>query len=396
MPHKNRIMIVAGEASGDAHGERLVRALREAAPDSEFEFFGAAGHAMRDAGVEAVVRADHLAVVGIPEIARAIRTFLKAFRDLKKAAADRKPDAVVLIDFPDFNLKLAKSLKRSGLRVIYYISPQLWAWRKYRKRIIRDHVDLLLTVLPFEKDWYARHGIENVEYVGNPLAREVRPQVSREEFRQKHGFHQGAPLIALLPGSRHKELSRILPPMLETAATMSKAEPELQFAIALASTRNENEVSTAIRQAEEKGLRLPAVLRLVKGETYDALNAADAAAVTSGTATLETGIIGTPMTIVYKTSAFNYKLLRPFINVDHFGLINLIAGKRVAAELIQDDFTPDALTAELRRLIEPEMNARVRSDLREAVEKLGEGGASKRAAAAILTLLVQNTSNASS
>jgi lipid-A-disaccharide synthase len=381
-----KIMIVAGEASGDAHGARLVRALRDAAPGREFEFFGAAGQAMREAGVEAVVPADGLAVVGIPEIARAMRTFLKAFRDLKRAASERKPDAVVLIDFPDFNLKLAKSFKRSRLRVIYYISPQLWAWRKYRKSVIRDHVDLLLAVLPFEKEWYARHGIDNVEYVGNPLAREVRPSVSREEFRRKHDFHSTASLIALLPGSRHKELSRILPPMLETASEMFKDDRTLQFVVALASTRNENEVKTGIQKTEEQGLPLPD-LRIVSGETYDALNAADAAAVTSGTATLEAGIIGTPMAIVYKTSAFNYKLLRPLINVDHFGLINLIAGKRVAAELIQDDFTPETLAAELQQILEPAANARIRRDLHEAAEKLGEGGASKRAAQAILRLL---------
>lgn len=380
-------MIVAGEASGDAHGARLVQALRDAAPGREFEFFGAAGHAMREGGVEAVVPADDLSVVGIPEIARAIGKFLQAFRLLKRAAIVRQPEAVILIDFPDFNLKLAKSLKRNGLRVIYYISPQLWAWREYRKRIIRDNVDLLLTVLPFEKEWYARHGIGNVEYVGNPLANEVRALVSRQEFRAKNGFDQEAPLVALLPGSRHKELSRILPPMLEAAAVMAEADTRAQFVIALASTRNENEVAETVRRAESSGLRLPTVLRIVKGETYDALNASDVAAVTSGTATLETGIIGTPMAIVYKTSRLNFKLLRPLISVDHFGLINLIAEKRVAAELIQEEFTPRSLAAELVRLLEPETNAQVRADLREASEKLGEGGASKRAAEAVLKLL---------
>jgi lipid-A-disaccharide synthase len=387
MSDKLKIMIVAGEASGDAHGARLVRALREADPGGEFEFFGAAGHSMREAGVEAVVPADDLAVVGIPEIARALGKFLTAYRNLKRAAIDRRPDAIVLIDFPDFNLKLAKSLKRSRLRVIYYISPQLWAWRKYRKRIIRDKVDLLLTVLPFEKEWYSRHGIENVEYVGNPLANEVRASISREEFRHKHGLDQQGQLVALLPGSRHKELSRILPLMIETAAAMAEADTHPQFVIALASTRSEREVAEIISRLEKQGVRLPSDLRIVKGETYDALNAADAAAVTSGTATLEAGLIGTPMAVVYKTSAFNYKLLRPLISVDHFGLINLIAGKRVAAELIQGDFTPMSLAGELRRLIEPETNARVRDELREAAEKLGEGGASKRAAEAVLRIL---------
>jgi Lipid A disaccharide synthetase len=166
-------MIVAGEASGDMHAAKLVSALREAAPDIAFTFFGATGPHLRDAGVETVVRADDLSIVGLLEIARALPTFLGAFQRLKAAAAVRHADAVILVDFPDFNLKLAKSLKKKGLKVFYYISPQLWAWRKYRIRTIRKYVDLLITILPFEKDWYAGHGVTHVEYVGSPLAREV-------------------------------------------------------------------------------------------------------------------------------------------------------------------------------------------------------------------------------
>ncbi len=386
MQDKYKIMLVAGEASGDAHGARLVSALRALAGDN-FEFFGCAGPEMRSVGVEPVVRADDLAIIGIPEIARSIGKFLKAFRRLGRAATSRKPDAVVLIDFPEFNLRLAKSLKRNGIRVIYYISPQLWAWRKYRRWTIRDSVDLLLTVLPFEKEWYAKYGIANVEYVGNPLANEVRPSVSKEDFRRAHGLTTAAPLIALLPGSRHKELAKILPIMLDAALELLRADPELQFAVCLASTRNEAEVETAFEKLGERGSPLAARLRVIKGETYDALNASDAAAVTSGTATLEAGIIGTPMAIVYKASGFNYKLLRPLIKVEHFGLINLIAGERIATELIQDDLTSNILAGELVRLLEPETNAMVRRQLKNAVKKLGDGGASKRAAEAVLRLI---------
>ncbi len=380
-------MMVAGEASGDALGAKLVRALREAAPDRDLEFFGSAGHAMRDAGVEPVVNADGLAIMGIPEIARAMRMFLKAFSELKREARRRRPDVAVLIDFPDFNLKLAKSLKRCGIRVVYYISPQLWAWRGYRRKTIRDHVDLLLTILPFEKEWYARHGIGNVEFVGNPHANEVRPTASREEFRAKHSIDANAGLIALLPGSRHKELARILPVLLETSGKMSEQDKSLHFVIPLAATRSEDEVKTAMRDAKGRGLTISDKIAIVKGETFNALNASDAAAVASGTATLETGMIGTPMAIVYRSSAFNYKLIRPLIQVDHFGLINLIAGKRIAAELIQDALDADSLSKELLRLLEPETNAEVRRELAEATKKLGEGGASKRAAAAIIRLV---------
>lgn len=396
MTNKLNIMISAGEASGDLHAAKLVRAFSEAAPEIEISFFGAAGELMREAGVESIVDSDHFSVVGLPEIGKALPMFLRAFRDLKRAAVERKADAVILVDLPDFNLKLAKSLKKQGLKVIYYISPQLWAWRSYRLKTIRKYVDLLITILPFEKDWYARQGIEHVEYVGSPLAMEVHAQSSKEDFCAKYDLDPSKPIVSLLPGSRHKEIVRILPTMLETASSMSKKDRKIQFLIALASSRTEEEVAAAAAKLEGRNIAMPTTLKVIKDETFDALNASDAAAVTSGTATLETGIIGTPMAIVYKTSALNYKLLRPLISVEHFGLINLIAEKRIAKELIQDDFTPQTLAAEMFRLLEPAENARVREQLKEATDKLGHGGASKRAAEAILKELKADSSIATS
>ena len=376
-------MIVAGEASGDAHAAKLVRAIRALQPETDFEFFGATSHRLREAGVEEIVNADDFSVVGLPEIARALPMFWKDFQKLKRAAAERKPDAVVLVDFPDFNLKLAKALKKQGLKVIYYISPQIWAWRKYRIRTIEKYVDLILTILPFEKEWYERQGIGHVRYVGNPTVREVHADQTKEQFCAKYGLDASKPIIALLAGSRHKEIVRILPVMLETAALMSEKDRDLQFVVALAPTRREAEVDEAKKSVK----KLPAKLLVVKGETFEALNASDAAAVTSGTATLETAIIGTPMAIVYKTSPLNYKLMRPLITVEHFGLINLIAEERLAAELIQDDFTPAVLADELFRLLEPEENRKMRARLKAATERLGHGGASRRAAEFILELI---------
>jgi lipid-A-disaccharide synthase len=386
MPNNYKIMLVAGEASGDAHAAELVSALRRESPETDFEFFGATGAKMREAGVKIVINSDELAIVGLPEIARALPMFWKTFQTLKQAAADRKPDVVILIDFPDFNLKLAKALHKTGLKTIYYISPQLWAWRKYRKKTIEKYVDLLLAILPFEKDWYEKQGISHVEYVGNPLAGEVRATLTREQFREKYKLDYSKPLVALLPGSRHKEIVRILPAMLSTAALMAEKNADLQFVVALASERRLVEVQAMIEQAKTEKTKLPDVLLTICGETRDALNAADAAAVTSGTATLETAIIGTPMAIVYKTSGFNYKTLRPLISVPHFGLINLIAQQRLAVELIQDDFTKENLSAELFRLLEPENNLQVREKLKKVVETLG-GGASERAAQAVLNYL---------
>lgn len=382
-----KIMIVAGEASGDAHAARLCNAIKDEAGDSSVEFFGAAGPKMRAAGVKAVVRSDELAIVGVLEIGRALPMFWNAFTTLKKAAAEQKPDVAVLVDFPDFNLKLAKALKKQGIKVIYYISPQLWAWRGYRIRTIKKYVDLLLTILPFEKDWYSARGVGHVEYVGNPLAGEVHASVSKEGFCEKHDLSSEKPIVALLPGSRHKEISRILPELLATANTMLQKNGDLQFVIALANAKNLAEIDPAKKLSDISDAVFSDSFTIVTDETYDALNASDVAAVTSGTATLETGIIGTPMAIVYKGSAINYALLRPLIDVEHFGLINLIAGERIAKELIQYDLTPKILSAELFRLLEPDENARVRGELAVAKAKLGDGGTSERAAKAIISLL---------
>src|SRR5919205_3697987 len=213
-----RLMVVAGEESGDAHAASLVRGLRERAPQACFEFFGSTGKALREAGVESVVREDDLAITGLVEIARALPRFLSAYRSLKRAALVRRPDAVVLVDWPDFNLALARTLHRHGLRVVYYISPQLWAWRSHRVRQVRRDVDLMLTILPFEREWYEGRGVESVEFVGHPFAGSLAPRVTREEFRANHHLDNDAPRVALLPGSRRKEFERITPLMLDAAA----------------------------------------------------------------------------------------------------------------------------------------------------------------------------------
>lgn len=382
-----KVMIVAGEASGDGHGAKLVREIRKLTPGLDVSFFGAAGPQMRDEGVLPVVMADELSVVGVAEIGGALPMFLRAMRSLKKASIEQRPDVAVLIDFPDFNLKLAKALKKQGVPVVYYISPQLWAWRKYRVNSIRKNVDLMLAILPFEKEWYARNDFANVEYVGSPLAREVHPHRTRAEFCAAHGLDPQKPVISLLPGSRQKEIQRILPVLLESAAEINKCRPEVQFVIALADDRRVEFTEKELLQAGKTAEGLSGKVRIAVNETFDALYASDVAAVTSGTATLETGIIGTPMAIVYKTSAMNYTLLKPLISVEHYGLINLIAGERLAAELIQHEFTARSLSDELLRLLDPATNADMRSKLKAAADKLGAGGASKRAAEVILKLI---------
>jgi lipid-A-disaccharide synthase len=401
---KFRLMIVAGEPSGDAHAASLVASLRESAPQSSFEFFGGTQRLMRAAGVESIVRTDELAITGLIEIASALPRFLRAYRELKRAGVERRPDAVVLVDFPDFNLRLARFFHARGLKVIYYVSPQLWAWRGYRVRSIRRDVDLLLALLPFEPAWYARRGFAHVEFVGHPLASEVRPLDNRAQFCRRHGLDAARPIVALLPGSRRKELERILPSMLEAAPLVARARAGTQFVVTLAPTREEEEAARIIERVVTKDRRsvkdrggadeasgdvraLTDDLRVVSGETRETLSAADAAAVASGTATLEAALTQTPLVVVYRESSLNWHALGSLIRVEHYGLVNLVAGERVAAELMQYDFTPATLARELLTLLDATNNAHARARLRTATAQLGDESASLRAAQAVLRAL---------
>jgi lipid-A-disaccharide synthase len=384
MGNEVKLMIVAGEASGDGHAARLVQALRKGFPDTEFAVFGSAGSAMKEEGVEAIVDAERLAIIGGLEIVRELPMFLRAYGDLKAAAIDRRPDAVILVDFPDFNLRLARSLKKKGLRIIYFISPQVWAWKKYRVRMIRRYVDLMISILPFEKAFYEQEGFDRVEYVGSPVAAEVRPETGRSQFRLKYRIDENAPLVALLSGSRKVELEMILPDMLLAAKLVAERLPEVRFAVPLARARSIEELRQAAASAGLDYAWIEKSFTVVTGETYDAIAASDAAAVASGTATLETAVLGTPLVVVYKASALNYFLLRPLISIDTFGLVNLVAGKRLAVELIQHDLSPSRLADEILKLIEPEANRKMRGELETVKEALSGENASNKAAKLIM------------
>jgi lipid-A-disaccharide synthase len=380
-------MIVAGEPSGDAHAAALVHALRKAEPQVRLEFFGAAGPLLREAGVDAIVSTDDLAILGLLEIGGALPKFWRAYKLLKQAAIERQPDAVILVDWPDFNLKLARALHRRGLKVIYYISPQLWAWRSYRVRSIRRDVDLLLSILPFEAEWYADHGVDQVEFVGHPLAGEVHARYDRREFCRRMRLDPEKPIIALLPGSRRKEVERILPPMLEAAALISDRLPAVQFVIVVAPSRTSDELRDIVRAQRAMPLPLPSCLHIVSGQSREALAAADVATIASGTATLEAALLGTPMVIVYKESMINWHTLGRLITTDHYGLVNLVAGERVAIELMQDDLNGERLANELLSLLDARRNEAMRQRLDDVAHQLGEGGASQRAAERILDAL---------
>ena len=370
-------MIVAGEPSGDAHAAALVKALRER---GEMDFFGATGPLMREAGVETIVNSDELAIMGIVEVGRVFSKFLSAFRKLKAAAIERSPDAVVLVDWPEFNLRLASSLHRRGLKVIYYISPQLWAWRPGRVRKIERDVDLLLSILPFEVDWYKAHNVGHVKFVGHPLSGEVKAHYGREEFCRRNDLDPSRPIVSFLPGSRIKELQRILPPMLDA---IKKLPPNVQPLVVVAPSRT----------AEETRAMVSENINLIQQETREALAASDAAAIASGTATLEAALLETPMVVVYKESLINWHTLGRLITVPHFGLVNLVAGREIAKELMQDQLLGENLARELMKLLEPETNRAMRASLQAVAQKLGGHGASQRAAEEIVEFLAADNAD---
>ena len=371
-------MIVAGEPSGDAHAAALIKALREY---GDFDLFGATGPLMRDARVETIVNSDELAIMGIVEVGRVFQKFIKAFRKLKAAAIERSPDAVVLVDWPEFNLRLASSLHRRDIKVIYYISPQLWAWRPRRIRNIKRDVDLLLSILPFEAEWYKARNVDHVEFVGHPLSGEVKARFGREEFCRRNDLDPVRPIIAFLPGSRSKELQRILPLMLEAIKQLRTSRPDVQPVAVVAPSRTVEETREILSQNDSQNIKL------VQHQTREALAASDAAAIASGTATLEAALLETPMVVVYKESPINWHTLGRLITVSHYGLVNLVAGREIATELMQDQFTAENLSARLLELLEPEKNKAMRANLQEVAHRLGEPGASERAAKLIVSFL---------
>ena len=335
---------------------------------------------MRAEGVETVVNSDELAIMGILEVAQVFPKFIAAFRTLKTAAIQRSPDAVILVDWPEFNLRLASSLHRRGLKVIYYISPQLWAWRPKRINRIKRDVDLLLSILPFEAEWYKSRGVDHVEFVGHPLAGEVVSRTSRIDFCKQHNLDPEKPIVSFLPGSRRKELERILPPMAAAIEKLKTARPEIQPVVVVAPSRTIEETRQILSPMNS--------ITMVQGQTRDALAASDAAAIASGTATLEGALLETPMVVVYKESAVNWHTLGRLITVPHYGLVNLVAGTEIATELMQTDLTADKLVHEIIQLLDPTRNRAAREELRRVSSLLGEGGASDRAADLILKFLV--------
>ena len=372
-----RILLVAGEASGDAHGADLVSALKARQP--QLDIFGVGGPALRAAGMQTLVDAATIAGMGLFEAADKLTALLRTYRALTKILRAHPPDLLVLIDFPEFNLRLAKVAKHVNVPVFYYISPQVWAWRKKRVHTIAKWVDLLAAVFPFEPDFYSAHGC-SVEFVGHPLVGRVRPTRSRADTLRLYHLNPVRKTIALLPGSRTQEVRYLLPPLLQATTALGEG---YQFILAVASTLDRAQIETTVRAHS-------AVIRVVQGDTYNIAHAADLAVVASGTATLEVALLERPMVIVYRLAPVTYALARLFVRVPFIGMPNLIAERQVVPELIQSAVTPERIATEAQRLLTDAQAYSVAQDgLREVRARLGEPGAAKRTAVLIFNLLAQ-------
>ena len=379
-------LLSAGEASGDTYGAQLVESLRQLAPGSTF--FGMGGEKMRASGAELLVHANEVAGVGLVEVLTHLPGIRRRFKHLVAEAARRKPDAAILIDFPDFNLRLARELHRLGIPVFYFVSPQIWAWRTGRVQQIKKYVRKMIVIFPFEQEFYRRHGVE-VSYVGHPLAYVPPPQISREEFAAKHHLDPRKQWIALLPGSRRKEVRLNLPTMVEAARLLQKQSTEFEFLLPVASTLSLGCVSEQLEQMQ--GLKPGFITapnaalkgRSSTGSTSDlprihltdnaraTLMHARAAVVASGTATVEAALSGTPFVVVYRLAPLTWILGRRLVKLDTFAMPNLIAGKKTVPELIQKDFTATNVFKELNAIV-PDGPARqqMQSDLRMVQQRL--------------------------
>ncbi|MDY0301690.1 MAG: lipid-A-disaccharide synthase [Trichlorobacter sp.] len=374
-----RVMIVAGEASGDIYGAGLVRAVHRQNP--AIGFSGIGGARMREASVETLVDVADMAVVGLVEVLKQFRVIASAFTLLKKILLDNPPQLLILIDYPGFNLRLAKVAKKAGVPVLYYISPQIWAWRQGRVYKIKKLVDHMAVTLPFELPLYQRAGVP-ASFVGHPMAGRVVVDKSKEQAAVSFGLDPARKIVGLFPGSRKSEISRLLPTIIAAADLLLQRFPNLQFVLPLASTLNEADLAPYL--ATNNRLQL----KITRERIHDLARACDAVISVSGTVTLEVALVGTPLLVIYKLSPLTFQLAKRLVKVEHIGLCNIVAGETVAKELIQDNASPQNIASEIENLLTNEQYAQhSRHKLSLVSERLGNGGTDEKMAQLTLQLL---------
>ena len=371
-------MIVAGEASGDIYGAELVRETRIISPD--IRFFGAGGERMREAGVETLIDSADIAVVGLVEVLKHFGTISAAFLKLKQILLNDPPDILILIDYPGFNLRLAKVAKRAGVRVLYYISPQIWAWRQGRVKKISRLVDHMAVILPFEASFYQQAGVP-VTFVGHPMLDMVDIDTTREEAASSLGLNPARKIVGLFPGSRKSEIERLLPVIVAAAVRLRESFPEIQFVLPLASTLAEADIKPYLSKAD-------LVVTVIKGQIHQLIRACDAVISVSGTVTLEIALVGTPMVIIYRLSPLTYQIAKLLIKVEHIGLCNIVAGETAAKELIQGEATPENISDEIAKILtDDSYTSSIKEKLATVRSRLGKGGASKNVAGLVVGLM---------
>ncbi len=373
-----KILLVAGETSGDLHGSHLVEAIQRIDPD--IQFLGVGGERLKRAGMKLLYHSQSLSVVGITEVFAKLGSILNALRTLKRSLEREKPDLVILIDFPEFNLRLARTVRRRGIPILYYISPQIWAWRPKRIKLIARLVKKMVVFFPFEVPLYEAAGVD-VEWVGHPLLDTVKPTLPKERAFSQFGLDPKRRTVGLLPGSRLHEIERLLPPLLDSAQLLYKEIPDLQFVIPLAPGIPRTTLSFRMKNVS-------APVSVVEGFNYDVMNLCELLIMASGTATLEGAILGKPMIIIYKVSLPSSWVGRALIRVDHIGLVNLVAEREIAPELIQKDVNPQKITDEAFRILkDPLLSRKMSESMGEVRLKLGEPGAAQRAARIVCSML---------
>jgi len=374
----SQIMVVTGEVSGDQHAADLVSQLKKRLPDARF--FGMGGARLADQGVDLIYSASEISVMGITEVLPKLRRIARVMKGLEHSAAHRQPLVAILVDIPDFNLRLARRLKHLSIPVAYYVSPMIWAWRRGRIETIAGCVDEMLCILPFEEAIYRRAGVP-ARYVGNPVLDQLPPPADREVFRRNLGLDPQRPVLALLPGSRISEIERILPAMVGAAKELSAERPGLQVAIPVAPSVPPEEIRSRFSGSGVEPV-------LMAGRAPEVVGASDAAVVASGTAVLEAGLMQRPFVVVYRVAALSYLVGRLLVRVPHIGLVNLLLGRRVVPELLQGAMTAQRIAAEVRRIWSPGPDQdRILSGLAELRATLGPAGAASRAAQEIVSLL---------
>jgi lipid-A-disaccharide synthase len=374
--HPLRVLIVAGEASGDMHGAGVIKAIREIEPDAEI--FGIGGNQMRAAGMEILYHINDMAILGFTEVLKHLPFIRRVMSDLVEQVRQRRPEIAILIDYPGFNLRLARKLRAEGVKILYYIAPQVWAWGAGRIAKMKKLVDQMAVVFDFEAPLFQEAGLPT-EFVGHPLLEGLQPALNTEEFFAKHGLDPELPLLGLLPGSRVQEVERLLPDMLRTARLLKKERPQLQVALAMA--------STVERRVYDRMVLDDKLIRGIDRGTYEVMRDSRACLVASGTATLETACFATPLVVVYRVSPLSYFIGKRLVKLPYIGLVNIVAGRKIAPELVQNDFTPQKAAEAIAPLLRSgEARQRAQSALAMVREKLGTPGASERTAQLALAL----------